>query len=110
MNIVERQLDDALIFDLSGRFEFQATPKFFAALDRIEDMSGQHLILNLEQVSFLDSAGLAAIHVGHQKLTAVGGTMSMVKPLPQVQKLMERANLTSIIPIHSLEEEALLVG
>jgi hypothetical protein len=41
MNIVERQLDGALIFDLSGRFEFQATPKFFAALDRIEDMSGQ---------------------------------------------------------------------
>ena len=110
MNIVERQLDDALIFDLSGRFEFQATPKFYAALDRIEDMSGQHLILNLEQVSFLDSAGLAAIHVGHQKLTAVGGSMSIVNPLPQVQKLMERANLTSIIPIHSLEEEALLVG
>ncbi len=110
MNIVERQLDDALIFDLSGRFEFQATPKFFTALDRIENMSGQHLILNLEQVSFLDSAGLEAIHLGHQKLTAVGGSMSMVNPLPQVQKLMERANLTSIIPIHSLEEEALLVG
>jgi anti-anti-sigma factor len=61
-------------------------------------------------VSFLDSAGLEAIHVVHQKLTAVGGSMSMVNPLPQVQKLMERANLTSIIPIHSLEEEALLVG
>ena len=110
MNIVERQLDDALVFDLSGRFEFQATPKFFTALDRIEDLSGQHLILNLEQVSFLDSAGLGAIHVGHQKLTAGGGTMSIVNPLPQVQKLMEQANLTSIIPIHTLEEEALLAG
>ena len=110
MNIVERQLDDALIFDLSGRFEFQATPNFFTALEQIEDMSGQHLILNLEQVSFIDSAGLGAIHVGHQKLTAVGGTMSIVNPLPPVQKLMERANLTSIIPIHTLEEPALLVG
>lgn len=111
MNIVERQLvDEALIFDLSGRFEFQATPKFFTALDRIEAMSCQHLILNLEEVSFLDSAGLEAIHVAHKKITAVGGTMSIVNPLPQVQKLMEQANLTSIIPIHTLEEEALLIG
>lgn len=110
MNIVERQMEDALIFDLSGRFEFQATPYFFVALDRVDDMRGQHLILNLEQVSFLDSAGLGAIHVAHQKLTGVGGTISIVNPLPHVQRLLERANLTSIIPIHSLEEEALLVG
>jgi len=110
MNIIERQMDDALIFDLSGRFEFQATPQFFVALDRIDDMSGQHLILNLEEVSYLDSSGLGAIHVAHQKLSAVGGTMSIVNPLPHVQQMMERANLTSIIPIHILEEEALLVG
>ncbi len=110
MNIVERQLDDALIFDLSGRFEFQTSTKFFAALGRIGDLSGRYLILNLEQVTFLDSAGLGAIHVGHQQLTAVGGTMSIVNPMPQVQRLLERANLTSIIPIHTLEEEALLVG
>ena len=110
MNIIERQLEDALIFEVSGRFEFQSTPQFFVALDRIEAMSCQHLILNLEDVSFLDSAGLGAIHVAHQKLTAVGGTMSIVNPLPQAQQLMERANLTSIIPIHVLEEEALLAG
>lgn len=110
MNIVERHMDDALIFDLSGRFEFQATPQFFVALDRIDEMTGQHLILNLEQISFLDSAGLSAIHVAHQKLSGVGGTMSIVNPLPHVQQMMERANLTSIIPIHTLEEQALLVG
>ena len=110
MNIVERQMEDALIFDLSGRFEFQATPSFFVALDRLQELGGQHLILNLEQVSFLDSAGLGAIHVAHQKLMAVGGTLSIVNPMPHVQNLLERANLTSIIPIHSVEEEALLVG
>ncbi len=110
MNIVERHMEDALIFELSGRFEFQSTPQFVVALGRIEELGGQHLILNLEQISFLDSAGLSAIHAAHQKLSAVGGTMSIVNPLPHVQRMMERANLTSIIPIHTLEEEALLVG
>lgn len=110
MNIVERQLEDALILDVSGRFEFQATPQFFAMLDRLEDLHCGHLILNLEEVSFVDSAALGAIHVAHQKLAAMGGTMSIVNPLPQVQGLMERANLTSIIPIHTLEEQALLAG
>lgn len=110
MNIVERHMEDALIFELSGRFEFQSTPQFLVALGRIEELGGQHLILNLEQISFLDSAGLSAIHVAHQKLSAVGGTMSIVNPLPHVQRMMERANLTSIIPIHTLEEQALLVG
>jgi len=110
MNIVERQLEDALILDLTGRFEFQATPQFYAALDRLEGRRGEHLILNLEGVTFLDSAALGAIHVAHQKLTTSGGIMSIVNPPPRVYTLMERANITSIIPIHSLEEQALLVG
>lgn len=110
MNIVKRQLEDAVILDLAGRFEFQAIPQFFSTLHGIEDEGCGHLILNLEEVSFLDSAGLSAIHVAHQKLSALDGTLSIVNPLPHVQKLMERANFTSIIPIHTLEEEALLVG
>ena len=110
LTIHERELDDTLIFDMTGRFEFQSAGQFIGALDRIAKTNCLHLILNLQGVSFIDSTALNLLHFAHQKLSGTGGRVSIVNPHPHAQKLLELANLPSIIAIHNLEEEALLVG
>jgi len=110
LTILERELDDALIFDMAGRFEFQSSGQFIGALDRVSQSHCTHLILNLQEVSFIDSTALGLLHFAHQKLSGIGGRVSIVNPHPHTQKLLELANLPSIIAIHTLEEEALLVG
>lgn len=108
--ILEREIDDAMIFDMMGRFEFQSSGQFIGALDRMKETHCTHLILNLQEVSFIDSTALGLLHFAHQKMSARGGRVSIVNPHPHAQQLLERANLPSIIAIHSLEEQALLVG
>ncbi len=108
--IHERKLDDTLIFKMTGRFEFQSSAPFIGALDRITETHCTHLILNLQEVSFIDSTALGLLHFAHQKLSAIGGAVSIVNPHPHTQKILELANLPSIISIHNLEEQALLVG
>lgn len=110
LNIHERRLDDTLIFDMTGRFEFQSSTPFIGALDRITETHCTHLILNLQGVSFIDSTALGLLHYAHQKLSTIGGQVSIVNPNPHAQKILELANLPSIISIHTLEEQALLVG
>ncbi len=108
MDILVRKLDDAVIFDLSGRFVFSEAATFNQAVEDLEDCA--HLILNLENISFLDSTALAMLHYAHKKLVSISGKVSIVNPQPHSQNMLNLANIPSIIPIHCLEEEALLVG
>lgn len=108
--IRERERAGTLVFDMVGRFEFQSSGEFIRALDKVAESPNSHLILNLQEVSFLDSTALGLLHFAHQKLASFGGRVSIVNPHPGAQKLLELANLPSIISIHNLEEEALLVG
>lgn len=110
MHIEIRRLEDAVVLDLNGRFEFKACAHFKQAVDELECQGCRHLILNFKDVSYLDSAGLGLLHYAHQRLAVLGGRVSVVNPQPSAQKMLALANLPSIIPIHSLEEEAILVG
>ncbi|RMH09920.1 MAG: anti-sigma factor antagonist [Nitrospirae bacterium] len=110
MEIRERMTGDALILDMRGRFEFHTTPHFLATLDRVENSGCQKLILNLREVPYLDSAALGLLHFAHQKLMRLRGHISILNPQPHIQRLLESANIPSIIPIHTVEEQALLVG
>lgn len=110
MEIFIRKVEDAVIFELAGRFEFKVVGQFKQALDEMTETTCPHLILNLEEVSYMDSSALSMLHFSHQKLRSMGGRISIVNPQSHIQKILNLANLPSIIPIHSLEEEALLVG
>ena len=110
LNIHVRELEDTLLFDMAGRFEFQSSGQFIGALERVSQNHCTHLILNLKEVVFIDSTALSLLHYAHQKLSGIGGRVSIVNPHPHTQRLLESANLPSIITIHDLEEEALLVG
>ena len=68
MDILVRKLDDAVIFDLSGRFVFSEAATFKQAVEDLEVCA--HLILNLEHISFLDSTALAMLHYAHKKLVS----------------------------------------
>ena len=110
MDILMRKLEDAVIFDLGGRFVFSEAATFKQAVEDLEETSCAHLILNLENISFLDSSALAMLHFAHKKLVSMGGKVSIVNPQPHSHDMLNLANIPSIIPIHGLEEEALLVG
>jgi len=110
MDILVRKLDDAVIFDLSGRFVFSEAATFKQAVEDLEETGCTHLILNLENISFLDSTALAMLHYAHKKLVSISGKVSIVNPQPHSHNMLNLANIPSIIPIHCLEEEALLVG
>jgi len=110
MEILVRKMDDAVIFDLCGRFVFSEAAKFKQAVEDLEDSGCSHLIFNLADITFLDSTALAMLHYAHKKLVSISGKVSIVNPQPHSQKMLNLANIPSIISIHSLEEEALLVG
>lgn len=96
---------------LEGRFDAyqaQGTKKWLK--DEVEKMSGQgvkaNILVDMSDVSFIDSAGLSALVVGIKKAREHGGTLHLYGLQQAVQIIFELSWLDKAFPIFNSEEEA----
>jgi anti-anti-sigma factor len=69
--------------------------------------SGQPLIADLDEVTFIDSAGLAALVGAAKRSTANGGVLHVVCARPQTRQLFRLTGLDGQIPLSPTLAEAL---
>lgn len=66
-----------------------------------------HLIVDLEEVRFIDSSGLGALLSGHKSATLRNGSFKLCNPQPQVQSMFELTRLHRVFDIYPSVQEAL---
>ena len=107
MQFTERIHGDILIVVISGRLTFYSRKVFQAVIKNAGITGSQHVIINLEGVSFIDSAALGNLALAHLDLMAKHVPMSLVGPKPSVKKILEQANFSQLMPTYPTEELAL---
>ncbi len=107
MAITTRSIDDATVLDLSGRFDVTAKQEVQDALDHAFESGSTHVILNLEGVPLVDSAALGLLAINHRKFKAIGGTISLLSPQPEVRLILDMVAMPKLIPSYSTLPEAL---
>jgi anti-anti-sigma factor len=70
-------------------------------------VSGRPLVVDLEQVSFLDSSGLAALIGAAKRAAAHGGSLYAVCDRPKIRQLFALTGLDCRIPLARTLDEAL---
>ncbi len=73
--------------------------------DLVADATGP-VILDLEQVSFLDSSGLGAV-VAARKILGDAGELELCSLSPAVDKVMKLTRMNTVFPIHGSLDAAL---
>ena len=66
----------------------------------------QHVVLNMEHMSFIDSAGLEALLWILEAAAEHGGQLRLVRPDPIVDKILEISRLDKRFNIHDTIESA----
>jgi anti-sigma B factor antagonist len=67
--------------------------------------SGAPLVVDLEQVSFIDSVGLATLVGAAKRAAAHGGSLHVACALPKIRQLVRLTGLDCRIPLaHTLDE------
>ena len=69
--------------------------------------SGRPIVADLDQVSFIDSTGLAALVGTVKRATACGGSLYVVCGRPKIRRLFRLTGLDCRIPLASTLDEAL---
>ena len=99
---------DANMASVRGEIDLHSSPELRdALLGAINTHKPRKVILNLAQVSYMDSSAVAVLVESLQKLRKAGGKMCLTNLQPRVKGLLEIARLDTIFVIADNEEEAL---
>ncbi len=103
-----RHEGDRLIITVKGEIDLHSSPQLRTSLLALLQKTGAKiLVINLKNVSYMDSSAIAVLVETLQKLRKLGGKVCLTNLQPRVKGLLEIARLNSIFSIFSDEADAL---
>ncbi len=98
-----------LLAIVSGELDLRVVDELKHALIREMDCyKGKNLILDLANVNFIDSSGLAVILGRYRQLALVGGNLKIVGVNEQVYRILHLSGLTRFITVERAQHAKVL--
>ncbi len=101
--------NSVLLVRLKGELDHHTAANLRQTIDNImsDRRDIKHLILNLKDLSFMDSSGLGVILGRYKEIDKKKGQMVVCSLNPIIYRLLEMAGMFKIISIANTEAEAL---
>jgi anti-sigma B factor antagonist len=106
-NPEQRQEGGAWVMHPEGRLDMAHAGAFREEVQKLLQTGPTRLVLDLGQVSFIDSSGLAALIRGLGLAREAGGDLRIACPTAQASAVLELSTLNQVLPVYSTVEEAL---
>jgi anti-sigma B factor antagonist len=108
MTIQERIVSDVAIVRISGRVTLtEGTPEVDDVLQRLVQQGHVRIVLDLEEVPYIDSTALGSLLRTHATVSRRGGAMKLLKVKGHVRELLELTRLLSVFEAFDSEAEAI---
>ena len=91
--VVEGQTDRSMVLSLIGDLDLAAAPRFVSAAADALRCGREGLVVDLTEVPFVDSAGLAALLNVLRRATTAGANLVLVGVAPPVNAVFSRTRL-----------------
>jgi anti-anti-sigma factor len=107
LSLETRRLGDVIVVHCEGRIVYrdEATALSRVVVEALR--AAKQVVLDLEGVERIDSAGLGELVFVHVSAEGFGNTVKLAGPNPRVRALLDLTNLSSVFEIHSSLAEAL---
>ncbi|MBK8801763.1 MAG: STAS domain-containing protein [Fibrobacteres bacterium] len=107
MEISTRRIGTSLLLDVVGQIKGADSNEFRTVIKRLLEAGESDLVINLEQVGFIDSSGVGMlIHCLHE-VRSQHGDLRLVKLTEDIHDLFEMVAIDRLFTIYSSEEEIL---
>ena len=102
-----RQVDGVAVVDLSGRIVLgEATTTLREALQNLVSQGQKKILLNLGEVSYIDSSGLGALVSGYTTITGQAGQLKLLNLTAKVKDLLQITKLLTVFEVFTDEASA----
>ena len=107
MQIEERSAGDVMVLDLKGKMTLGEGDELLK--DKINSLVHQgrrKIVLNLEQVPYIDSAGLGEIVRTYTTISREGGSMKLLNLTKRITDLLSITKLLTVFETYDNEADA----
>ena len=111
MNISTRQFENVSIVDVTGDITLYNTPEVRKILlDLLKEKRVKRVIVNLQNVKYIDSAGVASLVEGLKISRDLKSGFALYGLSRTAREVLELTKLIKVFEVHESEEEALRGG
>ena len=108
MQIAERSAGNVKVLDLSGQITFtQGDQQFKDKINSLVHQGDKNILVNLANVTHVDSAGLGELVGAYTTVTKAGGSMKLIGLTKKLHDLLAITKLLTIFDTFDSEPEAL---
>lgn len=108
MQISIRCVDNAAIFDISGDIDLANSPEVRKALlHEVLDNRRSRVVLNLSEVRYIDSSGVASLVESLKASRDIGSRFILVGLSGPAREVLQLSRLLKVFEIYDTEVEAL---
>ena len=107
LEITQREMNGIYLLALKGRLVLgQESGGVLTMVDNLLASGATRIVINLEQVNYVDSAGLGALIEMHRKTKAKGGVLKLCNLGPNLRHALEIARLLQVFETYPTETAA----
>jgi anti-anti-sigma factor len=107
LEITQREINGIYLLALKGRLVFgEESSGLRTMIDNLLASGVTRIVVNLEHVNYVDSAGLGALIETHRKTKTTGGSVKLCNLRPNLRQALEIAQLLPIFEMYPTETAA----
>jgi anti-sigma B factor antagonist len=108
LNINERQAGDVTVLDMSGKITIgEGSVALRGAIRRLIEEGKKKILLNLSQVSYVDSSGIGEFVASFTAINREGGQLKLLNLTQKIQDLLAITKLLTVFDTYDDEQSAL---
>lgn len=109
MKLTTHGKDGVIIVDTSGRMTFgEGTSALRAKVRELAEGGSRRIILNLADVTSIDSSGIGELVAAYRTVTTAGGELKLLNLAKRAQHLLQITRLSAVF--ETFEDEASAIG
>jgi len=107
MQINEKNTNGVTILVVDGDIDLNSSPTMRQKFDELIEKNISKIIINFQDVSYIDSSGLATVIEMLQRLKKSQGQLRLANLSEKLKNLFEITKIDKLFQMYSSEEEAL---
>lgn len=108
MKVDVRHVNDVIIVDLEGRLVMGVGDELLRdVMNEIVAEGWTKIVLNLRQVSIMDSSGIGEVVSSWKLAQRFGGGVKLLRPAPSVKRTLKLTQLLPLLEVYEDEDEAI---
>jgi anti-sigma B factor antagonist len=102
-----RQVGDVIVVDVSGRITLgEGSSNLRESIRDLVTKGNKKILLNLADVSYIDSSGIGELVSGFTSVANAGGQLKLINLTKRVKDLLQITKLYTVFEVHEDESAA----